>query len=1150
MTQAFRLLGDPRCNFVELPPYTGNPTAFKYMFRNNLRASYIRNLNKTNPDLDLTDFEDSRKRRFVALHHFQPEVVQAFYENPMMAAQKHKVPFSITQHEVKEFGINMDEVDRILSLNGNPTGGFFFVPNYTPQNVHQDLKTLVRSKRLVGEARSSPQKEAPPKPKEVQFPTYSNISRAKEVPQVVGPLRKDTPQKDAPPKVVYPLRKPLTPKKQEVADDSSTEDVDEEQDDIAKVPSKDFDDMVTNAEPSGEASNFDNLWKERHAQDENDIGRDVKNQDEAENDSGMEAATGSPASALTEDENDEGSDTAQLTAKEDIGDQEVPLLVEVMPSDEGDQNKVEETKPHESISIDEREGETGAIKRELFPLAALEFQNSDNLVHSEMLQKVIDEEQKIEEDEKGNEEDMLAPATSQEEESSAEGSPSKLTARNSDHPWDLSKYRKVELETRTRRSSAAFIDPTTPTVSQDDSLDSGNSFDGISPRKTPAGMNIIEEGEKESSAAFNSMRSSSQHDELSSSQHDEAPHKTPQQLYLDFYDDEEDAKARNKYHASFALNQSKSEVSAEESKSDLSIEGISPNAIGLTHELPGTDPTLRIQVHNDLIALESRRRSEISTLLSYHKEKWQTLREILLTGLHSVEYAERLVSGFAQAGMMFADSLEAISEDRLLDDRGKTVKSSFVQNRLMNRRSKAEYSIDNRVSNDDFGQSALLKALIDSQITIAQTFDESARYLLEIMLPEVSDLKMEVQQMSDELDRLGEGIIGQLITSESEVKNIWDVFDALVTGDLMEYSVHGSSHGSMHGGSFHSVGSTSTSLHGLIPDSGSVVSTGTSAIKSKFKHLGNLGSIEDGWLVELIYKSAISCQKTVFEMAETELNKLNKEICLFEERRLQKLLPLMIAFIPRQRRLFSALPDALKGVLNDLVGMRIDEESLQAHIDETLKNRSQDRLKGSEKHRSSIMNRSRVKTVKDTPEVVNDIERLYGSPFFSSMIVLSKVVQLKPFGLKGIVKAAYKLALVVVTSDGNFHVFTMPPGVDSSLEQSPLEAFRLLYPPMEFESKTDWNRKADLTKRLTPSITLKLKMCNIRISNIRKRELDVIQEEGQVQRQTSFFGKKILKAVKDGGQGPTKCTIRLPTAADATEWAQVLANTKTSLGKR
>jgi hypothetical protein len=54
---------------------------------------------------------------------------------------------------------------------------------------------------------------------------------------------------------------------------------------------------------------------------------------------------------------------------------------------------------------------------------------------------------------------------------------------------------------------------------------------------------------------------------------------------------------------------------------------------------------------------------------------------------------------------------------------------------------------------------------------------------------------------------------------------VWiDVFDAMVTGDLMEYPVHGSTHGgSSHGGSFHggsfntaSITRTSGSIHGFL----------------------------------------------------------------------------------------------------------------------------------------------------------------------------------------------------------------------------------------------------------------------------------------------------------------------------------------------
>lgn len=368
------------------------------------------------------------------------------------------------------------------------------------------------------------------------------------------------------------------------------------------------------------------------------------------------------------------------------------------------------------------------------------------------------------------------------------------------------------------------------------------------------------------------------------------------------------------------------------------------------------------------------------------------------------------------------------------------------------------------------------------------------------------------------------------------------MFDALVTGDLMEYSVHGSQHGSTHGESSHSVGSVS--LHGLIPEVSSNAS-GQSPIKSTFRELDSIGSIEDGWLIELLYKSAISCQKNVFRFAKPELDRLYQEISIFEEKRLRKLHPLMMAFVPRQSRLFDALPDHMKGVLDDLVGFRIDEESLQTHIDDTLRDRSSDRLKKSEKHRSSIMNRSRLKAAKNTPESVDEIERVYGSPFFSSLILLSNVVELKPFGFSGMVNNAWRYAIVLITKAGYFHVFMMPREVESPLDQSPLEAFKSLYPAMQFETQQDWVRKQEIKRRLTPSITLNLRMCDIRVSSL---ELELTEEE--VQHRSSFFGKKILKAVKDGGQRPTKCTMRLPSANGATQLAEILQKTKKDLLKK
>ena len=157
MTQAFRLLGDPRCYYVELPRYRKDPPAYKYVFRNQLRAAYLRHLQRLHGATmkDMSEFE-SPQRQFIALHHFHPAVVRAFYENPLTSAQKHKVPISITEHELAALGMEAEEEDRILSVTGAPTGGYYFVPGYAQEHTHNDLKELVRAERHARQRDSKP----------------------------------------------------------------------------------------------------------------------------------------------------------------------------------------------------------------------------------------------------------------------------------------------------------------------------------------------------------------------------------------------------------------------------------------------------------------------------------------------------------------------------------------------------------------------------------------------------------------------------------------------------------------------------------------------------------------------------------------------------------------------------------------------------------------------------------------------------------------------------------------------------------------------------------------------------------------------------------------------------------------------------------
>jgi hypothetical protein len=112
-------------------------------------------------------------------------------------------------------------------------------------------------------------------------------------------------------------------------------------------------------------------------------------------------------------------------------------------------------------------------------------------------------------------------------------------------------------------------------------------------------------------------------------------------------------------------------------------------------------------------------------------------------------------------------------------------------------------------------------------------------------------------------------------------------------------------------------------------------------------------------------------------------------------------------------------------------------------------------------------------------------------------------------------------------------------------KQTPLEAFKSLYPPMDFDSPNSWTsgRKADIIRSLTPIISLDVKKCNMVISNMRKRQFDVVEERAQ-----ATGGSRLLNAVNAGAQRQKKCTLRLGSASEASEWVSLLERTKKALG--
>ena len=635
MTQAFRMLGDPRCYHVELPRYRKDPPAFKYEFRNNLRQAYLRQLVRQNPtnekltaELENAETSVPKKRRYVALHHFHPKVVRAFYENPLTSAQKHKVPISITEHELGELRMECYEEDKILSASGTPTGGYYFTPNYPHEKAHEDLKVLIQA------VRSSRGKDR-----------NKRSSRKRGVdPNVPTDIEITTPKND---------------------DDDNRE-----------------------AKP---ARSFNDEKYEREDVIDNEVSKDAKLDSENE----LGRTESDAISGLLGDGSDEFDKLWDKPYSREIESSLVPETV----------NEEEEYIPKEESEIKE----------------------------------------KPEVDDPGSPRPMRD---------------SLLSRRSADRPWATPKYRRDREQTPILVSGAAdYIDP--------------NNTGDLNNRLASK-SEIVDDGEDIARIAADMTIVDVQRNLLVSPLTPVTPDRGRRDPKFEWSTPAKASPSRASFSPRSRWSSGDDELSLDSADSDIQ------NFIKLDHQLPGADPTLRIQVHNDLIAWESKRRSDLSQQLEYNEERWKAARDILTDGATEAKYAERLISGVSKASRLLADSLNAVYDDKLLDDKGNTVKNSFLRNRLAKKRSAVEYSIENTSEDSKEGSglgSILLDSIVSAQLEIANAFIRNSEHVEQEILPEITEfIKEVIDTDAMRLQSIGDAVISELKQSEIEVKNIWGKF--------------------------------------------------------------------------------------------------------------------------------------------------------------------------------------------------------------------------------------------------------------------------------------------------------------------------------------------------------------------------------------
>ena len=520
------------------------------------------------------------------------------------------------------------------------------------------------------------------------------------------------------------------------------------------------------------------------------------------------------------------------------------------------------------------------------------------------------------------------------------------------------------------------------------------------------------------------------------------------------------------------------------------------------HEIlikPDRDTKRYASAHANLLRLESKRRSEATIRFNVLKDQWDIETEILQKGFDDVLAVERLITGLSKAGKQFASHLQAVSEDKLIDDQGNIAINPLNQLRLHQQR-------NNKGINTKKLQ--IFHSIFDNCQNIMHKHSklvyENSDRLTKDILPKIYKLKNELSLFRKAIQGKAEKILkdcelSQNLLQQSFGKLEHKMLSSLISpAELMNFQSNDS---------FANGGGTNH----------------------------NNGSNEDTWLIEVSYNHAVLSQKSLLSNAEKAFVGIQQEIASFEESRVNNLRSIVqFGHVQKQQKLLESLPhEGFQSALENLTDISVTSEG----VEDLLSRYAHTSLKLSTSHRSSILNRSKVSS-REEEEVIGlqYIEREFGSPLKSSTILMVKVMEIKSLGIGRIMRPSWKGALVVISKQGHFSAFQVSNMLisDKSKSYSPLEVFEAMQPTIENDtsSKTWRERKEALIGGFQPVFSRNLKYCDFVAGNVEGNEVEVIEEAGETKSKLLFSNSS--------SRVTNKCTLRLGSEDDAREFLSKL----------
>jgi len=374
---------------------------------------------------------------------------------------------------------------------------------------------------------------------------------------------------------------------------------------------------------------------------------------------------------------------------------------------------------------------------------------------------------------------------------------------------------------------------------------------------------------------------------------------------------------------------------------------------------------------------------------------------------------------------------------------------------------------------------SLVNKLISAKGEMADQFQENVSFVEDVVLIKLIELRKELECEVNIMSLLGDNTISELERAEEDVQDAWEAYYVLAAR----------------------------------------------SINAGARYTPKDNAVLDVWLVEMHYRMSVAYLTTIWEKSSVELSNLFTSMKELECNRRFRLRELLVLYMKRADRLWSAMPGIITPVLEDIVGASSKTEVIEKDIQTVIRTRAQMIQKNDE----ADLQQDRLKGpgLTGAPALSPDFE--LQSPLLSNLLLKVDVIWKKSEK----VLSVWKPTLAVATTDCYLHMFEIPHTSNVQTGTAPEVAFQALVPPVEIVSEEavlngHMPSGRSWFEYLIPSDSLNLKNCTIGMNKEKGNATFEITETSKSQ--IKFIKKDQLK----------KISLRMFSSQHMVEWLLTL----------